>query len=150
MKEVKLATKERISTLRAEWERSPEGDGYQELCELLAQEKETRPEGREICFRVITANQADLVARLALARMFYLDGYYEFCIRELVEVYSRSEAPAVKKLLDAFGAHAAPFLVARSRKPPVEAVADKAVDAAEVVAEIDIDDEFLEAIDGLK
>lgn len=143
-------SKDRITTLRAAWESNPEGDGYQELCELLAQEKQTRPEGREICFKVITANQTDLVARLALARMFYLDGYYEFAIRELVEVFNRSEAPAVKKLLDAFGAHAAPFLAARSPKPAVDLTAGKVADVAEVVAEIDIDDEFLEAIDGLK
>lgn len=145
-----MANKDRIKSLKAAWESNPDGDGYQELCELLAQDKQTRPEGREICFRVIAANQADMVARLALARMFYLDGYYEFSIRELVEVYTRSEAPAVKKLLDAFGAHAAPFLATRAAKPAQDPVANKVADIAEVVAEIDIDDEFLEAIDGLK
>ena len=143
---------ERINSLKAACLKNPESESYHELCELLAEDKERRGEAREVCFKALTAAPGDVVGRLALARLFYLDGYYEFCIRELVEVYARSEAPAVKKLLDAFGAHAARFLTAKTAvtRPPSDAAAAKVEAGDEVVAEIDIDDEFLEAIDGLK
>ncbi len=147
-----MSNEERIKQLRSTWNAKPEGEQYHELCELLGESAKGRAEAREICFKALTANPGDLVGRLVLARLFYQDGYYEYSIRELVELYSRSEAPAIKKLLDAFGAHAARYMAAKVAKPAAttDPVASKVADIAEVVAEIDIDDEFLEAIDELK
>ena len=123
----------------------------------LSETAESRAEAREICFRGLAKNPHDTLGRLALARLFYLDGLGEFCLRELVELKKYSKAETIDKLLASFGDYAAPFL--RQHHPraaetfpgeEAEAVHSDPPTAEEekVVADIDLD--FDEALADLE
>ncbi|MFN8390498.1 MAG: hypothetical protein U0136_09435 [Bdellovibrionota bacterium] len=140
-----------IEKLRNELTSNPDSDAYIELARLLQGSPEGRREGRELCFRGITRDPNNLVARLVLARLFYLDSMFEFSIRELLEIREVSNIPAVDKLLGEFGPRALKFLQrGRAISQAQEQAAVESTDDDSVVAEVDIDAEFLEAIDELK
>ncbi len=46
---------------------------------------------REELFKLLSNNPKDVKSRIGLAKSFFEDGYYDFCIRELNEVSSESE-----------------------------------------------------------
>ena len=84
----------------------------------------------------------------------------EFAVRELVELQKFTNVPSLERLLDSFGEYASPF-----RNPVVPAAVDVGgndegedeateedddEDGEEVLAEIDLDDEFMDAIDELE
>lgn len=81
--------------------------------EKLSEKPESRKEARELCFKLLSEDAEQHRVRLALARLFYLDGMSEFCIRELVQLKKNAgEIYELDKLLDSFGQLAVPFLEA--------------------------------------
>jgi len=64
---------------------------------------EDRCQARNICFSYLTKNSSAYRIRLALARLFYLDGYYDFSRRELVLVKKRFQSPLLDRLLALLG-----------------------------------------------
>jgi len=123
-------------------EANPSSDKFVELAQLIANNDERRAEARELCFRGLSANPNDKVARLLLAKLFYLDNMFEFAARELSELRGTPNAPSVEKLISEFSLAGAKYLGETPRNAPSAQEA--------VVAEFDIDADFLEAIDELK
>ena len=124
----------------------------------LSKDNSTRLEARELCFKFLTLKPKDILVRLWLARLFYLDKYGEFCVREIVELKRYSKASSLDKLLDAFGAFAAPFIKVDSL---VEAAAGTTASESsnkqqqeakpsveeDIVAEFDFDADFASVIE---
>lgn len=137
----------RIAELHAAVAADPSNLDFIELAALLADEPESRAEAREICFRGLNNHATALRGRLVLARLFYLDGLMEFAARELAELSKYATVPALTKLLDAFGPHMkayAPVSPQSSKDAAPKAAEDD--DEGEVLAEIDLDAEFGEAL----
>jgi hypothetical protein len=63
----------------------------------------SRVEAREKCFSEISNNPGNRFARLMLAKLFYLDSYEEFSIRELTELHRRAPTASLATLLKSFG-----------------------------------------------
>ena len=127
----------------------PSAEGLVELVKLLSDTPENRAKAREVCLSVLTANPQHTRGRLALAKLYYLDKMGEFCVRELVELKKYSKSPALQRLIDSFGDFAKPFL---SSAPTDEQAADAAVpdDYNDIVAEIDLDAGFVDALEELE
>lgn len=109
------------------------------LARLLAEDVASRPEAREICFQILAKESENRLSRLLLARLFYLDGLFEFSVRELMELKRQGVSGSLDKLLAAFGHHTEKFSGANVLKEssPEEST----------VAEVDIDADFLAALD---
>lgn len=136
----------RISELQKELDREPESERYFELAELLAEDPAGRAQAREVCFRRLTRRPDDASCRLLLAKLFYLDRMGEFCVRELVELKKRTDAPAIDKLLSAFGGFATPFLPVAAENRLPEGEEDLSASSGEnIFAEIDLEVDFSEA-----
>ena len=121
----------------------PGAEQFVELARLIGEDDARRIEARELCFRGLSANPHNKLARLVLARLFYLDNMFEFAARELSELQGTPNAPSLEKLLAEFRVAGAKYLGSEPSKAP-------APEPEAVVAEFDIDTDFLEAIDELK
>ena len=144
----------RIERLRQELQGNPDSDCFLELAKLLLDSLEGRIEARELCFRGITRDPNNRLARLILSHLFYLDGLFEFSVRELIELRELCDVPSIEKLLLEFGPHAEKFWgrVKPSEAASGETSAGSKAETAEtdsVIAEVDIEPDFLEAIDEL-
>ena len=106
-----------------------------------------RSRARELCFNGLGHSPDSLQGRLILARLFYLDGMIEFSIRELVELKRRVDLPSVTALLELYGPHAEPYL--RSATKTSEDGDTSTSEEEEVLAEIDLDEDFVVAIEEL-
>lgn len=155
-----------LSELRKLVQKDPGCDQFVELAKLLAEKAENRPEAREVCLRGLTENPKSNAGRLLLARLYYLDGMTEFCIRELAVLQANVQTPSLTRLLESFGDVAAQHInpaknskqnqEAKSAQPAeqpkpmtrnVPTLAEYVEEAEdEVVGEIDLDDEFLEVL----
>lgn len=119
------------------------GEEAAELIGRLVESKELRSESRERAFRFLNEEPQNHSIRLLLAKSFYLDGLGEFCVRELHEIERRGAASeSVTKLLQSFGAAASPD--ASSEEAEAEADSEQGV-----VAELDLDADFTDALDEL-
>ena len=118
---------------------SPE---FVELAKLLVEDAETRPECREVCFKGLSRDGKRSLGRLVLARSYYLDGLIEFSVRELVELSKYAEVPSLSRLLKAFGPHGDSFL--QNSTSGQQSGEEASESEEEVLAEIDLDDEFVE------
>lgn len=49
---------------------------------------------REELVRLLSENPSDVRSRIALAKTYFEDGYYEFCLRELKEISTGSSEVA--------------------------------------------------------
>lgn len=105
------------------------------LGEILGMQKtfEDRCQARNICFSYLTKNSSAYRIRLALARLFYLDGYYDFSRRELVLVKKRFQSSLLDRLLALLGEGVTHGEVSTD-------LADSAQEEGRVVAEIKISD----------
>ena len=143
----------RLAELEALVEERPSGEESVELATLLANDEEQRSRGRELCFRGLRDNPKQHRLRLALARLFYLDGYQEFAVRELVQIKQYVSAPSLDRLIESFGELAAPFLRGLAQGEFGVEVREEEADLEEqvVVADIDLDleDDFDDAFDDL-
>jgi len=151
---------ERVRELRALLSQQPGTDEFVELANILSSDPQSRSEAREICFKGLNDNPKNFRGRLTLARLFYLDGYGEFCIRELVELNKRVSLASLERLIELFGDFAKPFLAEANQtnkkqqkveaNPQSEANLGGSEESDSVVAEMDLDDEFLEALEDLE
>lgn len=138
----------RIAELREKVKVDPAGEHCVELARLLIEEESSRSEAREVLFAGIARDPHLALARLLLARSFYLDSMIEFAVRELVELQKYTDVPSLNKLLDSFGSYAMAFRPGKSAaKQEGAGTTSDDDDEEDVLAEIDIDDEFLDAID---
>lgn len=100
----------------------------------IINEPSRRGEAREICFRYLSEDATNLQLRLVLAKSFYLDGYADFCVRELSQLSRFRDLRTLGRLQKA-----------------VEKYAEQSSDPKnpQVVAEGALDSELLEALDEL-
>jgi hypothetical protein len=103
-----------------------------------------RAEGREQCFSLLTKNRKLARVRLALARSYYLDGYWEFSLRELSELRRYSAAPALERLIEAMEKATGLRSGAGAANPAEE---ESGGDDIGVVAELDIDADLADALE---
>lgn len=118
------------------------------LPELL-KTSEGRAQARELCYKILASDYKATRVRLMLARSFYLDGYAEFCLRELCLLKALVNVQSLDRLISAI-CPSAPYVVdavtldindTYSKDNDAPSVVDE---EDGVVAEIDIDAEFLD------
>lgn len=138
-----------LDKLRAAVRDNPGAPEFVELAERLVVDDATRTEAREILFRGLAAEPANLLGRLVLAKSFYLDRMTSFCARELSELRARTETPALLRLCDAFKEYL-PDAVSANPSGLSEALlsGDREVED-EVFGELEIDADFEDAEDEL-
>ncbi len=61
-------------------------------------------EARELCLESLTRDYSNNLARLSLAKVFFLDEMPEFCIRELKEIYKNFPSVSLSKIIELMGA----------------------------------------------
>ena len=159
------AEQSRVRELREIVKVEPAGEASIELARLLIEEDETRAECREVLFASLARDPHNSLARLLLSRSFYLDDLLEFSVRELVELKKHSNVPSLDKLINAFGAYASAYLPGEKSEQQPKSQAGEDSSAAEqekevevvdededveILAEIDIDDDFLDALEELE
>lgn len=138
----------RIKELRESLNQDPLSEGFLELAQILSSDSSSRAEAREICFKALSLNPNHHAGRLILAKLFYLDSMTPFCVRELLEVRKHVESESLDRLLLSFGerysgdsnkgnSHGANTEVGQAEKKK------------EVVAELDIDAEFLDVLEDI-
>lgn len=146
---------EDVNELRQAFESNP-SEGFVPLAKALMESPESRREAREVCLRGLTANPQNRLGRLLLARAYYLDNMFEFAVRELIEIRSLGTTPGIEKLLNEFGALTNKYLSrtndsrATTEAIPSAVASSSAEKSDGVVAELDLDTDFLEAIDEAK
>ncbi len=144
---------DKLGQLRRIISERPGAPEFVELAQLLLKSQDTRPEARDVCFKGLAEDPKNLRARLVLARLFYLDGLTEFCIRELLEIQKNSSPPSLERLLEMLGQKVGSYLGGYSQTENLSSTTapDSSLQASkpEVVAEIDIEAEFLEALEDL-
>jgi hypothetical protein len=145
---VKGEDAEKLQQLKSELARNPDSESFLELAQLLQDTPEGRTEARDLCFRGISRNPQNALARLVLARLFYLDSLFEFSVRELIELREICPLDSVDKLISEFGPQANKFLEREERRKGREASAP-AGNEDSVVAEVDLDADFLEVMSEL-
>lgn len=67
-------------------------------------EKSNFKEARDLCLESLKKDSSNNLARLQLAKVFFLDEMPEFCIRELKEIYKNFPSQALSKILELLGA----------------------------------------------
>ncbi len=136
-----------LTKLEQEVRANPGSDKFVELARLLGENPGRRADAREVCFRGLSAQPSNKLGRLLLARLFYLDDMHEFAARELVELAGSENAPSVEKLITEFGAFTLKYLTQTpaGKKQPASGKVDDGV-----VAELDLDSGFLEALNELE
>ena len=144
---------DKLGQLRRIISESPGAPEFVELAQLLLKSQDTRPEARDVCFKGLAEDPKNLRGRLVLARLFYLDGLTEFCIRELLEIQKQSSPKSLERLLEMLGHKVSSYLRGYSQSensssttPPDSSPQEV---KSEVVAEIDIEAEFFEALEDL-
>jgi len=75
----------------------------EELFEELEKDDAPRSKAREQCFKELAKDPKNCRCRLFLAKLFYIDEFSEFCVRELIELQKYSSLESVTRLLDSFG-----------------------------------------------
>ena len=133
-----------LADLQREVSADPGSDKFPQLAKLLGEDAVRRAEAREICFKGLAAQPENHLGRLILARLFYLDGMYDFAARELAEIRGDAVTPSVEKLLAEFGERADKYLQTGSSKSAAQNEDDG------IVAEISLDTEFIEAMNELE
>lgn len=97
---------------------------------------------RELYFSELQQNPRNTSIRLKLAKLFYLDGYTEFAVRELVRLKDFYQSEVLDKLIDSFGGSGIGL-----EKPREAQVEDK---EEEVLGEIDIEADIEELLKELE
>lgn len=144
-----------LNTLRRLFKDNPATADFVALALILAGDEATRSEGREVCFRGLTENPHNHRGRLALARLFYLDGYWEFAVRELLQLQREVKLASLDKLLESFGdiqtrIRGEKVVAEKSSDGMTGAVDSQNSTGTGVVAEIDLDADFVDALEELE
>lgn len=93
---------------------------------------EQRPLARELCFQALSTQPKKANIRLALAKLFYLDGMFDFALRELAELKKQlPENSTLQSLLEALGAGGTTGTKAAEKesRPPSEIIAEVELEA---------------------
>ncbi len=95
---------------------------------------EQRPLARELCFQALSTQPKKANIRLALAKLFYLDGMFDFALRELVELKKEMpESSTLQSLLEALGAGKEDTektkISEKESRPPSEIIAEVELEA---------------------
>lgn len=117
-------------------------------------ELEARVVGREALNRIIGRNADALLPRLMLAKSLFDDGMLLRCVDELELLSAKRQLPAIDRLLTALGGSrksSTPLAETPSATDaaPVGPVNTSENDEGEVLAELDVDFDFDEALEGL-
>ena len=94
-------------------------EGYEALFEEFRASHSLRAEARESCFKQLVDDAKHTRARLILARLFYLDEYGEFCVRELLELKKYTDLDSIDRLIESIGNFARTFI-----SKPIEKVTE--------------------------
>lgn len=100
-------------------------------------------------FSNITSNSCDIKSRLNLAKLHYLDGHYEFAIRELIRLKDFYQSETLDKLITSFGPIATPFLLKKSEEFSTGS-GSKEPNEESVLGEIDIEADIAELLEELE
>jgi hypothetical protein len=133
MSEMKALSSEDLEALLQD---DPGDEAFVELASRLSASPEDRQRARDICFRGLSRNSHNLRGRLLLARLFYIDEMFPFCVRELQELRRSADTPSLRRLLESFG------------EALEEAKRDEHAEA--VVGELDLDSDFVDALEELE
>ncbi len=82
---------------------SIEEDSILKQIKSLQSSKEGRAEAREICFKELSLNPDLSKLKLCLAKLFYLDGYYEFSLDILQSLRNTVSSPLLETLISHLG-----------------------------------------------
>ncbi len=69
----------------------------------LQSSREGRVEARELCYKELSESPHLDRVKLALAKLFYLDGYYEFALDILLTLRTRVSSPLLGTLISHLG-----------------------------------------------
>lgn len=131
----------------------PGAQQFVELASLLSKTPEFRPQAREVCFKGLTLDPHNLKARLVLAKLFYLDQMPTFCLRELGELKKQiGTLPSLDLLLEELGAQVQGQNISsvESEKHLKHDKESQDSSTAEVLAEVDLEGEFIDILDDLE
>lgn len=81
---------------------NPRGVDFSDLITKFCEMKDFR-EARELCFASLKADNANNLARLELAKVYFLDNMNEFCVRELKEVHKSFPSQSLAKIIKLLG-----------------------------------------------
>jgi hypothetical protein len=78
-------------------------DSVLDVIKKLQSSREGRIEAREVCFRELSQSPQSHRLKLALAKLFYLDGYYDFSLDILLSLKNRVSSPLLDNLIKLLG-----------------------------------------------
>lgn len=124
-----------------------------EKLRALSDSTEGRIKARDMAIKAIQKAPSDAELRLLLAKLYYMDGLFEFATRELIEIQFMLPTPSVERLLQQFTEYSAPLLArykdvpsVNGEKPKPTPLVNKDAEAKpaakkedEVVADFDVD-----------
>lgn len=156
-----MVDKTKLKDLRKEVKHNPSGPEVVELALALIDSPESRGEVREVCFQGLTANPSNYRLRLLLAKAFYLDGYADFALEQLVKLRDSIKVPSLDRLINAMGGSVKDSSEERQANSEgnissgggVSEEKDEVKDHSDeneedtVLAELDIDADFVDAYD---
>ena len=122
----------------------------------LAENADKRPEAREYCLQGLTQAPENLRLRLLLARLYYLDGYSEFMVRELLRLKELCGLSSIDKLLDGFGSIVSQFSSQSAKITPQRVMSSEDENPVEkdkeggVLAEVDFETDLLDLLDEIE
>lgn len=143
-----------LEEILSELEVLEDSDAYLNIANGLA-EAQRRVDAREVCFSGLSRNPTHTLLRLLLAKLFYQDSYPEFAYAQLEVLDRISGTPSVKKLLAglqnySLGESGKALQLQKEKGSGNNGEHTAADDSAEIVAEIDIEDDFLSALDEIE
>ncbi|MCC6954529.1 MAG: hypothetical protein IT290_10465 [Deltaproteobacteria bacterium] len=142
--------------LRRAVEQDPGAAEFVDLARLVSEREGGAAEAREILFRGLSVDPKNPLARLLLAKLFYLDGMSAFAVRELAELRNSNPVPALQRLIDAFGEFSDPYRTTSQVAAPAataKSVSTESNEAASddlVFGEVDIEADFDDVEEELK
>lgn len=134
--------------LREMSDADPASEEALELIGRLVESEGSRSEARERAYKFLNEEPKNHLVRLLLAKSFYLDRLGEFCVRELQEIKRRGgTSESLLKLLDAFGGNV--DIPTETLPEAADKEGAEGDDEQNVVAELDLDSDFTDALDEL-
>lgn len=144
-----MAVGQSLIELREKSDEEPSCEEAAELIARLVESDGSRTEARERAYRFLNEEPNNYTVRLLLAKSFYLDRLGEFCVHELQEIRRRGgSSESLNKLLETFGAIAGDVVSSENYDEEEVSVDDDSEEQG-VVAELDLDSDFTDALEEL-
>jgi hypothetical protein len=122
--------------LQHQFEAEPASDAFYFYASAVA--LRSRTEAREILFKGLTLNINHVLGRFLLAKLFFMDGFTPFAVRELKFLDHIHSVPALKRLLQSLGSEA------ETERETKQNQQEK------VIADIDIEADLLEVLEEIE